>query len=310
MIKLEDTGERLIPELHKQSLAYGEHLARYQAAQGLIKDKVVLDIASGAGYGAAFLAQTAKQVIGVDYSEDAIAYSKDLYRSSNLEFKVGDAQSLPLDDSSVDVVVSLETIEHIPKPELFVQEVVRVLKPDGIFYVSTPNDDEFIEGNEFHLHEFDFPELNRLIKKYFKQAEYYYQGTWYASGILNKSGFEEPFTSATTAKTFSQPTNKAIYYLAVATNSPENILSLNQNIVVSDRYSELEAQKQHKAHLQEDLGREDKIKKLEEENMDLSKKVHSLDAELAKILGSKGWKALDKVYKIKSKLPTTKKNKN
>ncbi|MEK7603248.1 MAG: class I SAM-dependent methyltransferase [Patescibacteria group bacterium] len=304
MIKLKDTGERLIPELHKQSLAFGEHLARYHAAKDLAKDRVVLDIASGAGYGSAFLAQTAKKVIGVDYDRTAVAYSKELYPLKNVEFRVGDAQLLPLEDSSVDVVVSLETIEHIPNPEKMVKEVVRVLKPNGIFYVSTPNDEEFIEGNEFHLHEFDFAELSKLINKYFKQAQYYYQGTWYASGVLNKKNFEGSSTPLSATKTFNQRTDKAIYFLSVATNGPV-MPKLTENIVASDRFSELTAQKQHEERISSDALKIKRIDELVGESKTLKAEIYRLNKELGDILNSRSWKMIQKVDLVKRKIKRT-----
>lgn len=288
MVNIKDTGERLIPEKHTQSLTYGEHLVRYRAALGIVDDKIVLDIASGAGYGAALLADKAKKIIGMDFSNDAVKYAKSLYNKKNLEYIQGDAQKMPFKDSSFDVVVSLETIEHLPRPEEFVKEVIRVLKPDGIFYVSTPNDDEFTEGNEYHLHEFDFKELSRLINKYFAKKEYYYQGSWYSSGVLDADSFENPTKEIEAIKTFSQPLKKAIYFLAVSTNSKKSLPKLKENIVASDSYSELESIK---------------ISKSIEASIDLLKKDNSaLRNEIDSIHGSKGWLYIDKFNKIKKSL--------
>ncbi len=58
--------ERMVPEFHKDNLIYAEHITRYMAAKPLMKNKVVLDIASGSGYGTKMLAETAKYVYGVD----------------------------------------------------------------------------------------------------------------------------------------------------------------------------------------------------------------------------------------------------
>lgn len=288
MAEIKDTGERLIPEKHLQSLTYGEHLVRYKAAKELVKNKIVLDIASGAGYGTSFLSNYAKHIYGIDYSSQAIKYSKTLYgKNKNLEFLQGNAENIPIEDSFLDVVVSLETIEHIPNPEKFVKEVVRVLKPGGVFYVSTPNDDEFTEGNEYHLHEFTFTELNRLIRKYFKNYEYYYQGSWFASGVLNKHNFTEPTKEINAVKSFKQPLGRAIYYLAVASNSM-NLPKLEENIVASDRYSELEAQKNS-------LDIKTKLEKL-------NKDKEKLEHELLSIYKSKGWKYLEKARKVKMRI--------
>lgn len=175
---LENDYERMVPEFHKHTLTYAEHVTRYSGALDIVKDKVVLDIASGSGYGTKMLADVAKKVYGVDVNEVAVNYARKHYDRNNLEYKVGDGESIPLDDNSVDVVVTFETIEHIKDYAQFVKEVKRVLKPDGLAIVSTPNDLEFAEGNHFHLHEFEYDELVSLLKKDFKNIDSYYQATW------------------------------------------------------------------------------------------------------------------------------------
>ena len=169
MVKLKDTGERLIPEGHNQTLTYGEHISRYISVLELCRGKLVADIASGSGYGTKMIASVAESVIGIDYSDAAIKYSSKNYISKNIQYKVADATKTGLKDSSVDVVVSLETIEHLSDPSLFILEVKRILKKDGIFIVSTPNDAEFMDGNEFHIHDFNFNELQTLISQNFKK---------------------------------------------------------------------------------------------------------------------------------------------
>jgi ubiquinone/menaquinone biosynthesis C-methylase UbiE len=175
---LENDYERMVPEFHKRTLTYAEHITRYSSALDIVKGKVVLDIASGSGYGTKMLADVAKKVYGVDVNEVAVNYARKHYGRNNLEYKVGDGESIPLDDNSVDVVVTFETIEHIKDYTQFVKEIKRVLKPDGLAIVSTPNDLEFAEGNHFHLHEFEYNELVSLLKKDFKNIDSYYQATW------------------------------------------------------------------------------------------------------------------------------------
>src|SRR5215469_15310886 len=135
------SGERYIPELDAADISY-EHWHRYLLATALVKDKVVLDIASGEGYGSALLAQTARQVTGVDISLDAIIHATHQYKLGNLEFRQGSVDSIPIPGHALlDVVVSFETIEHVEEPEQigFAKEVKRLLKPSGLLVVSTPD---------------------------------------------------------------------------------------------------------------------------------------------------------------------------
>jgi ubiquinone/menaquinone biosynthesis C-methylase UbiE len=171
---------------------YAEHMTRYLAAKKLAKGKVVLDIASGSGYGSNMLAEVASKVYGVDVSIDAINYAKENYIGDNIEYILGSAEKIPIPDSSIDLVVSFETIEHIKDYETFVKEIKRVLKKDGLAIISTPNDKEFPEGNEFHLHEFKYDEFSNLIKESFNNQKIYSQATWaYVQiadeGFINKN---------------------------------------------------------------------------------------------------------------------------
>ena len=176
--KLENDYERMVPEFHKGMLVYAEHMTRYVAAQELVAGKVVLDIASGSGYGTQLLAKKAKKVYGVDVDEQSVRYASENFGGRNIEYKVGNAESIPLGDQSVDVVVTFETIEHVKNYRKFIDEIRRILKPDGLAIISTPNDLEFAEGNHFHLHEFTYKELMELLRKDFKNIDSYFQATW------------------------------------------------------------------------------------------------------------------------------------
>jgi cyclopropane fatty-acyl-phospholipid synthase-like methyltransferase len=103
-------GERFIPGM--DGALELEHVHRYALAKKLAAGKIVLDIASGEGYGSRMLAGVAARVIGVDISDDAIAHARQTYRAPNLEFRTGSCAAIPLEDRSVDLVVSFETIEH------------------------------------------------------------------------------------------------------------------------------------------------------------------------------------------------------
>jgi ubiquinone/menaquinone biosynthesis C-methylase UbiE len=168
----------MIPEFHNGKITYAEHIQRYQSAAEMCEDKVVLDIASGSGYGTQELARSAARVIGVDVSPEAVEYAHAHFAGANIEFLLGAATEIPLGDNSVDVVVTFETIEHVEDYRRFISEIRRVLRPDGVAIISTPNDLEYEEGNHFHLHEFERGELLDLIGETFTFVDEYYQATW------------------------------------------------------------------------------------------------------------------------------------
>lgn len=249
--KLENDYERMVPEYHEGKLIYAEHVTRYLAAQSVVKDKVVLDIASGSGYGTKILAESAKFVYGVDVNEAAVNYSKKKYASKNIEYLVGDGESIPLKDNSVDVVITFETIEHIKNYSKFLDEVARVLKPDGLAIVSTPNDLEFAEGNHFHLHEFQYDELVSALHKHFKNIDTYFQSTWKYVSI----GTEDELDGEVSGKTLNltkKTRDQHLYFYLLASNRKisekvEHIAALGEH------YSDRQLHEQDMIH----VGREE-----------------------------------------------------
>jgi ubiquinone/menaquinone biosynthesis C-methylase UbiE len=173
---MEFTGERYVPDLKSAQISY-EHLHRYFYASHFTNGKKVLDIACGEGYGSFYLAENAKEVIGVDIDSETIKYATKRYKKNNLSFILGSADSIPIDENGIfDVVVSFETIEHISEESqfLFLKEVKRLLKKDGILIISTPSKESYSDipnyKNEFHIKEFYINEFDIFLKKYFNNV--------------------------------------------------------------------------------------------------------------------------------------------
>ena len=87
------------------------------------------------------ISKTAKDVIAVDYSQDAIEIAKKNYSSKNIVFKKMNALKLKFKYNYFDTVVSMEAIEHFTKSDgyIFIKQVHNVLKDGGVFIGSTPN---------------------------------------------------------------------------------------------------------------------------------------------------------------------------
>ncbi|WP_406697396.1 class I SAM-dependent methyltransferase [Singulisphaera sp. Ch08] len=172
---LEYTGERMVPE-RASGRTFWEHIGRYRFARKFVRGRRVLDIACGEGYGAAALAKAgAASVVGVDLSAEACEHA---HRKYGLETRTGDALDIPLPDRSMDLVVSFETIEHVDDPAAFLDECARVLVPDGILIVSTPNRPVYsAEGahNPFHRVECDEREFGALLHPRFKSVRLFTQ---------------------------------------------------------------------------------------------------------------------------------------
>lgn len=99
-------------------------------------DWVVADIGCGTGNASEHLAPFVKQVIAVDLSEPMLeAARKRLGERSGVEFRKGEATSLPIDDGEVDAAVCLLVLHHLADPASAVAEIARVVRPGGIAMV-------------------------------------------------------------------------------------------------------------------------------------------------------------------------------
>jgi SAM-dependent methyltransferase len=160
------TGERIETFVIDQCVI--EHLHRYGLANDFSKDKVVLDIASGEGYGSSIIANSAKQVYGVDIDLDTIILANNKYKKSNLKFIQGSTSKIPFGNHFFDLVVSFETLEHHDEHRQMLDEIKRVLKPNGILIISTPDRKEYSDKlnikNKFHIKELYEDEFLDLLK--------------------------------------------------------------------------------------------------------------------------------------------------
>src|ERR1019366_2858089 len=156
------------------------HLARCQlAAQHARDGDAIVDVACGLGYGSALLARQFPQatVIGVDNSEFAINYARANFAVNlpNLEFHCADVASPGwLAGRKVNLLVSFETIEHIPDPDGFLRLMTQNMPPDARFIGSVPNmwvDETGKDPNPFHLHVFDLNKFRQLVGGHFKLSQ-------------------------------------------------------------------------------------------------------------------------------------------
>jgi ubiquinone/menaquinone biosynthesis C-methylase UbiE len=290
---LSDDGERMVPYHHKGQLMYAEHLTRYQAVMDLVKGKVVLDIASGSGYGTKLISAKAKKVYGVDVSTEAIEYSEKQYGAQNITYLLGNGEEIPLEDNSVDVVVTFETIEHIENYKKFLDEISRVLKDDGIAIVSTPNDLEFYEGNHFHLHEFTESELTNLLKKKFKFIHKYYQATWKAVGIGNSDLFEKEGQASTTLEIMSTIDPKQYLYFYFVCSNKEINTTIQPIVAIGEHYSDRKMynQRDELAELNTTVSSYmEKNTELTKSNKELTEQLQHVTSELESVYASRSWR--------------------
>jgi SAM-dependent methyltransferase len=185
----EPTGERFDPPFMQGHIIEAEHFARYAWASQFASGRRVLDAACGMAYGTAMLAAAgATEVVGVDLDESVIAKVRAAAPPAT-SFEVADLRKLPFGDDEFDFVVCFEAIEHVPEPEVVLDQLSRVLRPEGLLLVSTPNRDVYTPGNPFHLRELTPNELEEELSKRFRSVALRRQHSWVASGIFDDEAF-------------------------------------------------------------------------------------------------------------------------
>ncbi len=189
---MEFSGERYLPEMNIDSEISIFHRQRYESILSICAGKNVVDAACGEGYGSSFIAEKATCVIGIDISHEAIENAKGKYQKENLHYYEASVERIPVEDNWADVFVSYETIEHVTEDiqRKFLKEIRRILKKDGILIMSSPDKRNYSDipqfHNEFHVHELYFEEFDALLKRYFPNRKYYYQGMFCNSYIFGK----------------------------------------------------------------------------------------------------------------------------
>jgi 2-polyprenyl-3-methyl-5-hydroxy-6-metoxy-1,4-benzoquinol methylase len=163
------TSERVCPAFADE--VFENHVKVYRFIQQWTVDNEVLDIGCGTGYGAAILAERAKQVYAIDYSRQALRYARKHYVRPNLSFSRMSAQQLDFPSASFDFVMSSEVFEHLDDQAGHLAEVARVLRPDGICFVGTPNPEwSAAPSSGFHVKENTFGELHDLLAARFTEV--------------------------------------------------------------------------------------------------------------------------------------------
>ena len=262
---MEFTGERYVPSVDGP-IKY-EHLHRYALSLEFSASKSVLDIACGEGYGSALLARVAKSVVGVDIDPTTLNYARQKYYNNNLKFLVGSCDSIPLPDHSVEVVTSFETIEHHDKHEEMMLEIKRVLAPNGLLIISSPNrfvySDEPKYVNEHHVKELYYNEFMDLLNRHFKHVRC--DGQRLATGSfvfqLNASSGEHYVAYSGDAQQLTRktgPLQSPVYFIAVCSDSslPETGLASIYIDGKDDLLKKLEAERlSHISQLQSQVRR-------------------------------------------------------
>jgi SAM-dependent methyltransferase len=172
------TGERTLPDVPAENYWYRRHLAVYEWIGARVEGLRVIDMACGEGYGAATLAQSAAEVIGVDANPEAFEHARLRYQEPNLSFERAMIERFG-EPASCEAVTFLQTIEHVPNPQDALLHFRSLLTPGGSAYISTPNLLTIAPAgaeksdNPWHIKEYLAHEFRELCESVFDSVELY-----------------------------------------------------------------------------------------------------------------------------------------
>lgn len=183
------------------------HIARYLTAKEHCAGRKVLDIACGEGYGSWLMGEWgAQSVLGVDVSPTAIASADKRFSNERVRFAAGPAEELKQISSGqkFDLIVSLETIEHVDDPRMFLENIRDAAAPNATIIISAPNDHWYYDRggqNEFHKHRFTLEEFQGLAESVLGKADSWNLGTLGIGFSIAEQGGKLPSGDATTPLT-------------------------------------------------------------------------------------------------------------
>ena len=171
------TGERTLPDVPEENYWFARHLVVYEWIAAQVAGSRVVDMACGEGYGSDVLARAgAAEVVGVDANPEAHEHARLRYVRDNLRFVRTMIETF---DEPCDALVFLQTIEHVQDPGAVLARFRKLVGPNGVVFVSTPNVLTLAppgaerSGNPWHVYEYRPEEFDALCRSHFGSVRMY-----------------------------------------------------------------------------------------------------------------------------------------
>ncbi|KAB2644537.1 MAG: metalloregulator ArsR/SmtB family transcription factor [Verrucomicrobia bacterium] len=156
-------GHSYVPGRSWQALAHG--LLR------LLPPLVIADLGAGEGTLSQLLARSASKVIAIDNSPKMVAFGKKTAKQNgfkNLEYRLGDIESPPIEDSSVDIALLSQALHHASSPQQAIDAAFRILKPKGKILILDLSSHNYEQAKKLYAHVwlgFSSIELHEFLRK-------------------------------------------------------------------------------------------------------------------------------------------------
>lgn len=125
-----------------------------EALLKILNYEVVADLGAGEGTLSQLIAQRAQKVIAIDNSQKMVEFGERMARENklpNLEYRLGDIESPPIDDQSVDLAIFSQALHHAAQPAQALAEAYRILKPGGYLVVLDLLQHSFEKARELYF---------------------------------------------------------------------------------------------------------------------------------------------------------------
>lgn len=173
------------------------HFQRYRFAGQFVSGRRVLDAGCGVGYGSKMLAEFgAMEVVAVDIAEEALSIARRSFTHPAVHYVQDDLESLATQNSRFDVIVALESFEHLQRPGDFLRRAAELLCPSGVLICSTPRgagaNSSHKPENRYHVAEYTSAEFAALLAMNFSDTRIFGQH-WTATARALTVLWSNPF---------------------------------------------------------------------------------------------------------------------
>lgn len=281
--ELVDVGENVLPSFLRSALADAQSRIRYRWVAPHCTGRDVLEIGSGSGGGCLILLEEgARRVVGVDQAQAVIdAAAATMPQGVRLMHTTADR--LPLDDRAVQTIVWFDPLPYVGHFAPLLDEVHRVLAPDGLFILGWPNREITLHGGPEDRQAFYPGHLLSAVRERFADVQLFRQTDWTASAIFDDQMFASGDVGAlrgvTVSKLVESRPGTEAYTLAIATVDADDHVSthLPPALVmlagVGDASDWLQRFEKQQAVIREHLDRLSALEQIREERDELRRQL-------------------------------------